>query len=84
MFIDTREAKTAFSQMISLPQRIRSAFAQWTAQYLLACEVAEERRVLARLDPEILSDLGITREAARAEARRRFWDLEGVLRFARK
>ena len=34
-----------------------------------------QRRALARLDDAALDDLGITREEANAESRRRFWDL---------
>ncbi|MEQ8919688.1 MAG: DUF1127 domain-containing protein [Roseovarius sp.] len=32
------------------------------------------RRALDRLDPHILRDVGLTEDAARAEAARRFWD----------
>lgn len=33
-----------------------------------------QRRALARLDPRLLRDIGLTEDAARAEAARRFWD----------
>ena len=84
MFIDTRDTKTEFSPAQSLPRRIKAALAHWTAQYLLACEVAEERRMLARMDSESLSDIGISPDAARAEARRSFWDIKGVSRPIRR
>ncbi|WP_422032915.1 DUF1127 domain-containing protein [Roseovarius sp.] len=33
-----------------------------------------QRRALAQLDPRLLRDVGLTEDAARAEAARRFWD----------
>ncbi|MGF1445677.1 MAG: DUF1127 domain-containing protein [Pikeienuella sp.] len=38
-------------------------------------QVRRERRALAGLTSDELADLGIDREAARAEAARPFWDL---------
>lgn len=46
---------------------LRFPIAQWIA-------VARERRALAAKSEAELRDLGITPEAARAEARRPFWD----------
>lgn len=37
-------------------------------------EVARQRHALARLDDRQLADIGITRDAADAEAARPFWD----------
>ena len=37
--------------------------------------VYRQRRALAKLDEQALSDLGLTREEAETEARRHFWDL---------
>ena len=42
------------------------------AQYLA---VWRQRRVLARLDDNVLKDIGISRAEAEAEAARPFWDL---------
>ena len=33
-----------------------------------------QRRALEQLDPHLLRDVGLTEDAARAEAARRFWD----------
>ncbi|WP_205910831.1 DUF1127 domain-containing protein [Paroceanicella profunda] len=38
-------------------------------------EVSAQRRRLEHLDDRTLEDIGITRDDARAEASRRFWDL---------
>ena len=38
-------------------------------------QVARERRRLRRLDPHILRDIGLEREAAMEEADRAFWDV---------
>ena len=40
---------------------------------LLWAERAAQRRVLARLDPHELADIGVTRAAALAEAAKPFW-----------
>lgn len=45
------------------------------ARILAWLELATQRRRLAELDERMLSDIGITREAALAEARRPIWDL---------
>ena len=42
----------------------------WTAM-----QVAKERRQLAKLDTDMLADLGLTEAAAQREAARSFWDL---------
>jgi uncharacterized protein YjiS (DUF1127 family) len=42
--------------------------------------VFAQRRALARLDDAALDDIGVTREAADAEAMRPFWDLPARLR----
>lgn len=39
-----------------------------------ALAVSRSRRALARLDDHLLRDLGLTRHAAEAEARRKGWD----------
>jgi len=41
----------------------------------LAFGVAAQRHSLSRLDDALLSDIGLTRAQAEAEARRGFWDL---------
>lgn len=41
----------------------------------LMLEISRERRALARADEKTLSDLGLTRDEAEAEARRPFWDV---------
>ena len=43
-------------------------------------DVARERRALARLDDRQLADIGITRNAADAEAARPFWDTANTRR----
>lgn len=48
---------------LSLPRRI------WQALML-----ARTRRALARLDDHLLRDIGLSREQAEAETRRRLWD----------
>ncbi|MDE4303202.1 DUF1127 domain-containing protein [Phaeobacter gallaeciensis] len=47
----------------SLAGRIKGAFA-----------LTRQRRALAKLDAEALADIGISRDAAKEEARRPFWD----------
>lgn len=37
-------------------------------------ELGRQRRQLAMLDAKRLADIGLTRQAAREEATRRFWD----------
>ena len=39
-----------------------------------------QRRTLARLDETVLRDIGISRKAAQAEARRPFWDVPDTWR----
>nr|WP_242468989.1 DUF1127 domain-containing protein [Rhodovulum adriaticum] len=41
----------------------------------LALGAARQRRHLAQLDDAMLRDIGLSREAARAEARRPLWDV---------
>lgn len=36
--------------------------------------LSRQRRALGRLDPRLLRDVGLTEDAARAEAARHFWD----------
>jgi len=36
--------------------------------------LSRQRRALAQLDPRLLRDVGLSEDAARAEAARRFWD----------
>ncbi|TCP62955.1 uncharacterized protein YjiS (DUF1127 family) [Rhodovulum bhavnagarense] len=48
----------------ALPRRILAAFS-----------VARQRRRLAELDDAMLRDIGLSRAAARAEARRPLWDV---------
>ncbi|MEM6618283.1 MAG: DUF1127 domain-containing protein [Pseudomonadota bacterium] len=52
------------------PARARTVWAVFTH----ARQIARERRALARLGTEQLHDIGLSREAAAAEAARRFWD----------
>lgn len=39
--------------------------------------VARQRAALARLDDHLLADIGVSRDAAEAEAVRPFWDISG-------
>lgn len=48
------------------------------AAMLRMIAVARQRRQLTTLDDAQLTDLGLTREMAEAEASRPFWDLDGV------
>lgn len=48
------------------------------AAMLRMIAVARQRRQLTTLDDAQLTDLGLTREMAEAEAARPFWDLDGV------
>ncbi|SIO56638.1 Uncharacterized conserved protein YjiS, DUF1127 family [Rhodovulum sp. ES.010] len=44
-------------------------------RFLLGLGAARQRRRLAELDDALLRDIGLTREQARAEARRPIWDV---------
>ena len=49
---------------LDLWHRVRLSLAAW-----------RQRRALQTLDPALLEDIGISREAAEAEAARPFWDV---------
>lgn len=61
---------SAFGASI-LPQRRRSLI----LRLLDTLGLMRQRRDLATLDDALLEDLGLTREAAEAEARRAAWDV---------
>ena len=44
------------------------------ARLVGALSLARQRRTLARLDPALLADIGLTRDEALAEASRPVWD----------
>ncbi|MDJ1008742.1 MAG: DUF1127 domain-containing protein [Paracoccaceae bacterium] len=52
------------------PPAHRSNFLAWLA---LAHRRWRSRAALARLEPDLLADIGISRAEARVEARRPFW-----------
>ena len=45
----------------------------WLRTIVLWCERAKQRRALLELDERLLSDIGVTRAKAIAEARKPFW-----------
>ncbi len=45
--------------------------------------VHHQRRRLSRLDDRALQDIGLTRDTARSEARRPFWDIPAAQRGTR-
>jgi uncharacterized protein YjiS (DUF1127 family) len=53
----------------------RGARAETPLGWMARCHATwRHRRVLAEMDDRMLSDIGLTREEALAEARRPFWD----------
>ena len=70
--------------MHSESRRVKAVLFPWFEKYLLACKIAKERKLLGKLGPKRLTDMGISPELARAESRRRFWDLRDVSRFVRR
>ncbi|RMH51121.1 MAG: DUF1127 domain-containing protein [Alphaproteobacteria bacterium] len=62
---------------IATPPAARPRPAHLLARLFAWIDVASQRRRLAELDERMLRDIGISREAARAEAARPFWDLPG-------
>ncbi len=48
----------------------------WLDRLRLWIGVAREREALARLDARLLSDIGVSAEAADREARRPCWDID--------
>lgn len=57
------------------------AFGRPGATLLTMIAVARQRRMLLDADDDMLTDMGLTREMARTEAARPFWDLDGVPRY---
>ncbi|WP_136645024.1 DUF1127 domain-containing protein [Tabrizicola sp. YIM 78059] len=56
----------------ALSAHSRRPFLQWLAKVLT---LARSRQALSRLDDHLLRDIGLTRDQAEAEARRRAWDV---------
>ncbi len=54
----------------------QSAF-RWVRRIKYALHLSRTRKMLARLDAHLLSDLGLTHEEAEREAVRRAWDPPG-------
>ena len=54
--------------------RRRPSYLRWIA---LAAEARRQRATLANLPPDRLDDIGLTPDAARAEANRPVWDVPG-------
>lgn len=52
---------------LSAPGLVWQSLRAWSALY-------RQRRQLGALDDHLLADIGVTREQAMREARRRFWD----------
>jgi len=52
---------------------IRGFFAYGKALVILWMNKSRQRRQLARLDPRLLADVGITAEQARIEVEKDFW-----------
>jgi uncharacterized protein YjiS (DUF1127 family) len=65
----THHTSTSFAAPCPAPQRLGLIKRLWALQAL-----ARQRRTLARLSPERLDDLGLTRDAAQTEAARPVWD----------
>lgn len=61
-------ARTGASRTTSIAALAQTVF--------LWARVAEERRALAALDADRLTDIGVSRAAASDEARRPFWRLD--------
>jgi uncharacterized protein YjiS (DUF1127 family) len=59
-----------FSSGLVLPRAFFTAAASWA---VAARKVYRSRRELAAMDDRMLSDIGISRSQAQAEANRKFW-----------
>lgn len=59
---------------ISLPSVSAKARRSLKDRIALAFALMRQRRALSKLDDAVLSDIGISRNAADSEARRPFWD----------
>jgi uncharacterized protein YjiS (DUF1127 family) len=66
--------RLAMSQQIALPHGLRRARRPLYLRLLDLVELRRQRRALAALDDLRLRDIGLTREEAKAEARRPIWD----------
>jgi len=63
------------SGFLSLPLRGARRALGPLAWVLRAWSLSCQRRRLAELPPEVLQDIGVTPDQARAEAARSFWDV---------
>ena len=66
----TTACHSALSEPAARPARSLSLRARLAG----AISLARQRRALARLDPALLADIGLTRDEALAEASRPVWD----------
>jgi uncharacterized protein YjiS (DUF1127 family) len=60
--------------------RGEAPFARLFARLRLALEARRERQALARLDADLLADLGLLPAQVEAESRRPFWDVPATWR----
>lgn len=60
--------------MLTLPRLLDIRFGRVAPQLRRISALHRQRRALARLDAQMLADIGISREEARAEAERSLWD----------
>ncbi|MFZ5963751.1 DUF1127 domain-containing protein [Thalassococcus sp. BH17M4-6] len=58
--------ETALAPQAAVALYVAVVLTKWSTRY-------RTRRALAKLDPHLLKDVGITPAEARAEAARRFW-----------
>jgi len=76
--ISHQEMQTRYDMPHSVSKRgfaIHNPIADLFRYVALGFSAAEQRRQLAALDDKMLRDIGLTREAANAEARRPGWDV---------
>lgn len=68
------ESATRHSRLARIWARIGVAFdkMRWR-QFSIELEKARQRGILLELDDRLLSDIGLTRDQAIREARKRFW-----------
>ena len=65
---------TCTTNLAATPSRSTSRRFFW--QWLITAFAArKQRRDLANLDPHLLNDIGLSREAATREANRKLWDV---------
>lgn len=65
---------TCTTNLAAAPSRSTSRRSFW--QWLITAFAArKQRRDLANLDPHLLNDIGLSREAAAREANRKLWDV---------